>query len=307
MLARLQQILVGAILVIAVAWGAVAWNWGHPAAAIAGALAIVCGHAPVLALEFVFAYRVNREEPTPAPSIPQWVLAWARETMTALRVFCWQQPFRSNAEPDHLPQRPDVGVLLVHGFACNRGIWNPWISKLRLHDVPVLAVTLEPVFGAIDEYVPALDAAVARLHQATGRHPLIVAHSMGGVAVRAWLGESPGAATRVSHVVTIGSPHGGTWLARFAYSANARQMRLKDAWLAMVSTRNLARALAVPFTCFYSHCDNIVFPASTATLPHADNRHVAGAAHVDMLFRPEVFDAVLDLQRRVSAKALSPD
>ena len=34
------------------------------------------------------------------------------------------------------------------------------------------------------------------------------------------------------------------------------------------------------FTCFYGHCDNIVFPASTATLPGADNRHIAGHARM---------------------------
>ena len=47
------------------------------------------------------------------------------------------------------------------------------------------------------------------------------------------------------------------------------------------------------FTCFYGHCDNIVFPASTATLPGADNRHVAGCAHVQMAHQDEVFSEVL--------------
>ena len=47
------------------------------------------------------------------------------------------------------------------------------------------------------------------------------------------------------------------------------------------------------FTCFYGHCDNIVFPCSTATLPDADNRHLRGHAHVHMLRHPDVLAEVL--------------
>jgi triacylglycerol lipase len=52
------------------------------------------------------------------------------------------------------------------------------------------------------------------------------------------------------------------------------------------------------FTCFYSHCDNIVFPPATATLPGADNRHIAGVPHVHMADRPEPW---AELQRWLAA------
>ena len=47
------------------------------------------------------------------------------------------------------------------------------------------------------------------------------------------------------------------------------------------------------FTCFWGHCDNIVFPTRGATLPGADNRHLVQTPHVAMAFHPEVFDHVL--------------
>ena len=47
------------------------------------------------------------------------------------------------------------------------------------------------------------------------------------------------------------------------------------------------------FTCWYSNCDNIVFPASTAGLPGADNRLVQGVAHVQMALHPGVMRACL--------------
>jgi triacylglycerol esterase/lipase EstA (alpha/beta hydrolase family) len=91
----------------------------------------------------------------------------------------------------------------------------------------------------------------------------------------------------VAHVVTIGSPHQGTWLARFSRSHNARQMREASAWIRALA-QHTASLPAGLFTCWYTNCDNIVFPARTAMLSGADNRFIAGAAHVDLAFHPQV-------------------
>jgi len=48
------------------------------------------------------------------------------------------------------------------------------------------------------------------------------------------------------------------------------------------------------FVCWYSNCDNVVFPASTATLPGADNRFVPGLPHVGLAFDAAVMRSVLD-------------
>jgi triacylglycerol esterase/lipase EstA (alpha/beta hydrolase family) len=119
---------------------------------------------------------------------------------------------------------------------------------------------------------------------------------MGGLAVRAWL-KRMRAEARVFHVVTIGTPHRGTWLARFGHGHNGRQMRLLSDWQAQLDHDMPAGRHAL-FTCWYSNCDNIVFPASTATLPGADNRLVRGAAHVQMAFLPQVMDASLAMLER---------
>jgi triacylglycerol esterase/lipase EstA (alpha/beta hydrolase family) len=181
-------------------------------------------------------------------------------------------------------------VLLVHGFVCNRGLWNPWLRELRAAQVPAIAVNLEPVFGSIDAYIPILEAAVRRLELATGLEPVIVAHSMGGLATRAWLA-SAGNDARVHRVITLGTPHHGTWMARYAATLNSRQMQQLGPWLTQLAAREPAARYA-RFTCFYGHCDNIVFPPSTATLPGADNRHLEAVAHVHMTYQPSVFSEV---------------
>lgn len=299
MLAQLQRLIT--LSLVAAAFGWLFWFLGDaPLLAVAGFLAIALGYTAFLALEFVFLHHVNKRDPEPRPSWGELLRAWLGETLTAPRVFCWRQPFRMNVVPDQLLPAEAIrgrrGVVFVHGFFCNRGLWTPWLQRVRASGRAFVAVNLEPLFGSIDDYAPQIDEAVRRVTDATGLPPLLVCHSMGGLAVRAWL-KRMRAEARVFHVVTIGTPHRGTWLARFGHGHNGRQMRLQSDWQAQLDHEMPADRHAL-FTCWYSNCDNIVFPTSTATLPGADNRLIRGAAHVQMAFLPEVMEATLAMLER---------
>ncbi len=286
-LARLQQFTTLAALTGATAWGY--WHWPQsPLVALVGFLAIALAYSLVLALEFVALHFVGGEGAPPRPTWLELARAWLGETVMAPRVFCWRQPFRWQTVPDQLEGAVAGrrGVVFIHGFVCNRGFWTPWLNQLRRAGHPFVAVNLEPVFGSIDDYVPIVDQAVRQVTQACGMAPMLVCHSMGGLAARAWLRANQGA-TQVHHVVTIASPHNGTWLGRFSRLRNGRQMRLSSDWLRDLEQRSLPGQNAY-FTCWYSNCDNIVFPALTATLPGARNRLVRGVAHVDLAFHPVV-------------------
>jgi triacylglycerol lipase len=189
MLARLQQGITLGLLLAACAWWAWQWQAGRPLWALwalLGVLVLLAGHAIVLALEFVLLASAHGDDPAPRASPRQLVAAWWGETLAAPTVFCWRQPFRSTLHPDSLgaSAKGRRGVLFVHGFVCNRGLWNPWLERLTAQGVPFVALSLEPVFGSIDAYPPAIEDAVQRLEQATGLPPVVVAHSMGGLAVR---------------------------------------------------------------------------------------------------------------------------
>lgn len=305
MTARVQRLMSLALLVFVWAWLLIFLPKGQWLLAIYGVVAIALLQPVVLGVEFfVLLPLVARFHGLMPPHAVQLVCAWWQEVRAAFTVFHWWQPFRADSEPDQLgPQfHGRRAVLLVHGLFGNRGFWNPWLRQLRKMGVPFTAINLEPMFASIEAYVPAIDAAIARAQQATGMPPLVVAHSMGGLAVRAWLrsrvrdGEEGG--RRVAGVITIGTPHGGTFTARFSPAENAKQMRLGSAWLGALASGEGLEPRA-RFTCYYSDCDNISMPSSTATLPEADNRLLAGYPHIALAFAPQILEEVLRRVRRV--------
>jgi len=292
-LARLQQFTTLGLLAGAAGW--LLWHWPQsPVLAVAGGAVIVLGYAAFLAAEFVALSFVGSHEPDERPGALELARAWLGEVRTAPAVFCWRQPFRWRAIPDRL-DGPELagrrGVVLIHGFVCNRGFWTPWLRILQSRGHAFAAVNLEPVFGSIEDYVPIIDQAVEAVTRATGLPPVLVCHSMGGLAARAWL-RTRQADDRVAHVITIGTPHRGTWLGQFSHLRNGSQMRLQSEWLGELALYATETRHAC-FTCWYSNCDNIVFPVRTATLPGADNRLVRGVAHVDLAFADEVIEGTL--------------
>lgn len=295
-LASLQQLLLfmGAAVLAVWIW----WIWPHsPVAAVAVAFASVTGHAWVLAAEFFLIPVLRAGDTTPCASAAELIRAWMVEVVHAWRVFAWRQPFHWRSIPDvlHGPRvHHRTGVVLIHGIICNRGFWTPWLQKLNTDGRAFVAVNLEPVFTGIDDYVDLLEQAVIKVEHSTGRPPLLVCHSMGGLVARAWLRRTDVA--RIERVVTIGSPHSGTWYARFSLVPNGRDMDPNGPWMARLNGA-WTRQQAARFTCWYSNCDNIVQPPAAATLEGADNRLVRGAAHIELAFHPEVIRGTLAMLR----------
>lgn len=303
---RLQRTWIVCVLLVAIALGV--WNWSaDPLRAAALATLVAFNHVWVLALEFLLLPALTTRDPVPRAGSRELLGAWVAESWQCWCAFAWRQPFRWRAIPDRLEGdgvHGRRGVVLLHGFYCNRGFWMPWLRRLVADRRAFIAVNLEPPFSSIDRYVSLVDDAMARVQAATGLPPLLVGHSMGGLAARAWLLQQStsgtGAGERVFRLVTLGSPHAGTWTARFSRARNGAQMRIGSEWLERLGQAwREGRAGIDPdrVTCWYSNCDNIVVPPSTATLPGAANCLVPGAGHVDLAFRKDVVDQTLALLR----------
>jgi triacylglycerol esterase/lipase EstA (alpha/beta hydrolase family) len=291
-IARLQAFVsLGALLAC---WGLAAWVWPQAHAAALWWMAAPFLISPFLiTLQFAMLALANRQDPAPRASFWQTLSAWAGELRAAALVFSWWQPFCSRAYPDVLRPNSQRGVVLVHGYFCNRGFWHRWKKRLSAEGRVFAAVNLEPAFGSIDAYIETIERAVHSVTQATGMPPLLVCHSMGGLAARAWA-HSRNGYTRVQRIVTLGTPHHGTWIASWSHTTNGGQMRLRSRWITALAGEESATTQE-RFVCYYSNCDNIVFPVSTATLPNADNRLEPGYGHVELAFSKRIQSEVWTL------------
>jgi triacylglycerol esterase/lipase EstA (alpha/beta hydrolase family) len=177
-------------------------------------------------------------------------------------------------------------VLLVHGYVCNHRVWDEVATALRQTGHPVLAVDLEPLFTSIDDYAANIAQAANTLLAATGATQLVlVGHSMGGLAIRAWL-RACGSA-RVARVITLGSPHQGTQLARTSMTTNGAQMIWHSDWLQALQRSESAavrRLLHIALT----EQDNIVYPQREQVLDGAAVTQFSGIGHLQMCLSPMV-------------------
>lgn len=268
--AQLQRIWFLARLVIGLGVGwRFGWGWG---------LMAYFAYPMLLLPSFAALRWINRG--ADRPGWGQLARAWVLEVWATERSFGWRQPWRTHAEPDHLPANAEAAVLLVHGFSCNRAFWNVWLARLRAQGVAFIAPSLEPPFGSIDDYADAIEADVQRLRAVTGRMPLIVCHSMGGVAVRAWWRRHGG--EEAPHVVTLGTPHGGTLLAAYSPAFNARQMRWQSDWMRALPP--LPRV-----DCVWTPCDQMIMPASTAVQPGSTAHRLDAVGHVGLVNDPRAW------------------
>jgi len=305
-IARLQQAIAIAtltLLLFAIHW---ALNQSMNEGLAVGTLTLT-GHAWIIAIEMICAARVGIHDRSPRPRWRDWVRAWYRESLAAFQVFAWRQPFRWKRFPDSMttcPMATPVAVF-IHGFVCNRGFWAPWMRRLRDEGHPYVSVNLEPIFGGIEQYAPLIEEAIKKAQALNPDvKPVLICHSMGGLVARMWMMADKDNRERVGAVVTIASPHRGTWLAKFSHATNGRQMGLEGRWIQELERREREAsgdAAYARFVCWYSHTDNIVFPAASATLPGADNRHVAASGHVDLAFHPRVMTESLAILASASS------
>jgi predicted alpha/beta hydrolase family esterase len=269
------------------------WGWAmhlwpeHRGWAVLALFAPVLITPVVLLQSFSMAWWVNRQDNVPSATLTHWLRAWWAETMASLKIVHFWQPFRHQAIPDHLPQTPGRrGMVLVHGFFCNRAFWTDWMKRLQTEGRAFVSVDLEPAYGSINEYAAIVERAIAQVERATGVPPVVVGHSMGGLAIRAWAAAysaQGGQMNRVARIFTLGTPHHGTGIARLSFTTNGVQMRQASTWQTS-NLEQLPENFSTQVTCFYSNCDNIVFPSTTACLAGADNQLVLGKGHVELAF-----------------------
>lgn len=198
-------------------------------------------------------------------------------------------------------------VLMVHGYVCNSGYWHRLSRVLQRERINHFALDLEPVFGSIDDYVPMLRQAVESICRESGSEQvIIVAHSMGGLAARAYMRDY--GSVRVARLITIGSPHHGTGIATRGPGVNSRQMEWlakdgsKSEWLQALDKAETPESRKL-MTSIFSYQDNIISPQLSSVLDGAKNVPFVGIGHVELALHPKIHACVLDEIRSVAVAA----
>jgi triacylglycerol lipase len=185
-------------------------------------------------------------------------------------------------------------VLLVHGIGDNRSAFSILRRTLRRRGYGrISTVNYSPLTTDIRKAAANLAKQVERICQQTGYEQVfLVGHSLGGIIARYYV-QRAGGDRRVHTLVTLGSPHAGTQLARLAPLGVCQQLRPNS---------DLMRELAQPADCrtrfvaIYSDRDEVVLPNRSARLEHPDlavsRIRVHGVGHLSLLVNSAVAHAV---------------
>ena len=185
-------------------------------------------------------------------------------------------------------------VLLVHGIGDNRSAFTILRRTLRRRGFGrIVTVNYSPLTSDVRKAAAELGRHVERVCQQSGYEQVfLVGHSLGGIIARYYVQCLAGDA-RVSTLVTLGSPHAGSQLARMAPLLVGRQLRPNS---------ELMRELAGPARCstrfvaIYSDRDEVVVPNSSARLDHPDLRVttllIHGVGHLSLLVNSTVAHAI---------------
>ena len=196
-------------------------------------------------------------------------------------------------------------VLLVHGFGDTGD--TPWwdvatryftdvgypesaIHLVELGEVPGTAV------DSPEEYAEAVQAKLESVSDEHGSTVDVVAHSMGGLDSR-WCVEKLDGARYVDDLVTLGTPHRGTYAAHLAeLTPGGRDMQPGSEFLTELNDGRLAEG--VSYAAFWSSVDELIAPSHFAELPEpelssvesARNENTGYQEHIQLVYDRSVFD-----------------
>ncbi len=250
---------------------------------IAGPIGLLCLIAAIVMASFILS--AFHASPRPAESTPDLAARiglWCREIVVAWAIMLVLMPGERWLMRRSIKGRRDGPgpVLLIHGYVNNAGALFILWRAIKASGHGTYTVNLEPVYADIDAYANLLEDTLAQVQAVEdGRPVALVCHSMGGLAARAYMRKY--GAGRVARVMTLGTPHCGTALARTALGENGRQMLSGSAWLAALAAHEHG-AWPCPFTSVYSRDDNIVAPQLSAHLEGARNIALDGIGHLTL-------------------------
>jgi triacylglycerol lipase len=186
-------------------------------------------------------------------------------------------------------------ILLVHGIVSNRSIFTLLRRGLtRRGFTNVFAMNYATVATDVRTAALRLAEEVEEIVAETGYERIhVIGHSLGGLIGRYYVTRL-GGDTRVHTLVTLGTPHEGTWAAYAVPTRLMEQMRPRSGLM-----RELARPVhgcRTRFISYWSDTDAAIVPQRSAALRHRDlrarNVRLHGAGHLTLPMLGEVVHGI---------------
>ena len=176
-------------------------------------------------------------------------------------------------------------ILMLHGLIDNRSIFTLLRRGLRSRGFDHLTtLNYSPIVSDIRVAAAHLGEEVERIVAETGYERIhIIGHSLGGLIARYYITRL-GGDERVHTLVTLGTPHGGTYAAYAWPTRLVAQMR-PDSGLIQELHKPVPEC-RTRFIAYWSDLDQLVFPQHNAAIDHPDlrARNIAlhGVGHVSL-------------------------
>jgi pimeloyl-ACP methyl ester carboxylesterase len=198
-----------------------------------------------------------------------------------------------------LPRREEVvdrgmddflPIVLVHGLGANRGMWWPLRLFLRMNGRRrTYAFGYED--GTVEGHAEGLKRFIHAVLRATGERQVdVVAHSLGGIISR-YAVQRLGLKEEVRTLVTMATPHQGTYAAQYVNTPLTRSLRPESDILSDLNKDDRS-CYPTRFFSIYSNRDVYVVPADRMAHPYAENVFLPRVSHSQYVVSPQVFRVV---------------
>ncbi len=201
---------------------------------------------------------------------------------------------------DSSARHSTVPTILVPGFgddvACMRGM-----ERYLLRTVgPAITLSPQPSDGrlGVDELAKILAIQIEQTIPPSQSFNL-VGFSMGGLICRYYL-QYLAQKERVERLLTIASPHRGTWSAYLFNSPACLQMRPGSQFLQMLNS-DLSALQIIAFSSLWSPFDLTILPAISSWLPIGEIVPIASPFHRTMVLDPQILQAISVRLKRPAA------
>jgi hypothetical protein len=186
-------------------------------------------------------------------------------------------------------------ILLIHGMIDNRSIFTLLRRGLRRRGFGrVISVNYTPLTTDVRVAAAWLAEEVEALVAETGYEKVhVIGHSLGGLIARYYITRL-GGDVRVDTLVTLGTPHGGTYNAYALPSHLCRQLRPGSELMSELSAP--VPGCKTRFVAYWSDLDQMVFPQRNAKLNHADltvqNIEIHASGHMSLPINGDVVHGI---------------